>query len=271
MNIYPVFFAFLYTLYVIKYLSPKNQVEQIIKEAKRAKSNNERRIIIYSLEEMFLSAIKGGQGGNVRLYQDALTDIISIFTDIRANLNAKSKYESDHPLRIIPDVIERITSSMIDNDMSNLLHYNGHILRQLSGSKYNGNEIVGVEITSTIGHITKECMDNTRIIDLSNFCANFIMAADENDGLDTIFWGVRDLIEQLSKHPSKENVSYVFSQIVTDLQYLFDNVNVRNTSGAKRMVSFLENQKKLITICEESGNNNVAMEIRDIKRCISNK
>ncbi|MFA9466061.1 MAG: hypothetical protein ACERKN_17415 [Velocimicrobium sp.] len=268
-NIYPIFFAFIYTLYVIRYLSPKNQVEQIIRLAKKAKSNNERSIIIYSLEEMFLSAIKSGQGGNVRLYQNTLTDIISIFTDVHVDLNVKSKYKPDHPLRIIPDIIERITSSMIDNDMSNLLHFNGHILRQLSGSKYNGEDIVNVEIACSIGHITKECMDNTRLVDLNNFCANFIMGADEKDGLDTIFWGVRNLVEQLSNHPSKENVSYIFSAIVMDLQYLFDNVNVKNTSGVEQLVSFLENQKILIKICAERGNNNVFQGISDIRRSIT--
>ncbi len=270
-NVSPIFLAFLYTLYFVRYLSPKYQVEHIIKEAKRANTNEDRRIIIYSLEEMLLSAIKGGQGGNVRLYQDALSYVIEIFTDTNIELNARSKSEPDNPLRIIPGIIERIVSSMINNDMPNLLHYNGHILRQLSGSKYKKNEIVTVEISSAIGHIANACMDNSRLIDLSNFCANFIMCADDKNGLNTIFWSIHDLAKQLTKQSSEEDVSYIFSHIVNDLDYLLRNTNARHTPGAERIVSFIENQKGLIAICEASSNNRIEKQIKDIRRYIATK
>lgn len=265
-NIYPVFCAFIYTLYVIRYLSPKGQVDHIIREATKVRNNTDRCIIVYSLEELFLTAIKGGQGGNIRLYQDTLIQIIDIFTNTRTSLNAKSKYECDHPLRIIPDVIERITFSMIDNDMSNLLHFNGHILRQLCGSKYNGKEIVTVEISTAIRNIAIACLANGQIIDLCNFCANFVIPADESSGLHTIFWGMRDLIEQLPTHPSKKDILKVFSTIIMCFQDLFDKKEVISNPETERMVSFLESQKDLIAICENCGNKSVGMNIRNFRK-----
>jgi len=56
-----------------------------------------------------------------------------------------------------------------------------------------------------------------------------------------------------------------------DLQYLFDNENLKKNSEAESMVSFLESQKKLIVICAENGNNNVVKVIKEMRYCITNK
>ncbi|MDK2814029.1 MAG: hypothetical protein PWQ08_1284 [Clostridiales bacterium] len=269
-NVYPVFLAFLYIFYVIQYLTPEYQVKHIIREAKHANNNNERRSIVLSLEEMFLTSIKSGQGGNVRLYQNAFSEIISIFTNTKTKLNSRSKFEPDHPLRLIPDIMERITASLIDNDMNNLLHYNGHILRELSGSKYEGNNIVDVEIATAVENITSACMAHSCITDLSNFSANFIMCADEKSEISTIFWGTRFLINELSKYCSKE-ATYVFNHVVSDLRYLIDNVDIKNASEFEQMVSFLENQKSLINACAENSCNNIEKEIKDMKVYIHKK
>ena len=166
-NAYPIVLSISYVLFVIKSISPHNQVESLIRKAKAAPTNSFRAEVTYSLEEMTLSAIRNGQGGQVEECQNALRKLIDIFTNTKVELNSNSSQYPNHPLRIIPDIIERISYALVDNSMGNLMHFNGHILRELSGSRYDGESIVGVEIACVIEQIVLFCLEKHRIIENS--------------------------------------------------------------------------------------------------------
>lgn len=270
LNIYPLLFAFLYIYRVIRYLTPNYLAAHIIRQAKNAKTNYERRCIVYSLEEMILTSIKAGQGGNVCLYQDVFWEIISIFTNTRTELNSQSKFDPYHPLRIIPDIIERVASSLIDNGMNNLLHYNGHILRHLSGSKYNGTRIVDVEIALAVKHIARVCLAHSCTTDLSNFSADFIMCADESSDISTILWGTRHLIDVLCEAPAHE-AAYIFNDVISYLHHLIKKVDLEDGTEYKQMILYLESKKDFIQICAENVHNDSEKELRDMKDYINQK
>ncbi len=262
--------AFVYIYYVIRYLTPEYQAAHILRQAERAKDNEERRLVLYSLEEMMLTSVQAGQGGNVRLYQDAFSDIIAIYAHTKEELNAGSQWEPENPLRMLPDVIERITDSLIDHGMRNLLHFNGHILRELSGASYQGNAVVGVEIAVAVEHIATSCLERSCVIDLTNFCANFIWCADEEDNIDTILWGTRLLLERLSDDPSPAEIT-VFNSVVGDLRRLMEENELEDGFRYRQMAAYLKSRKKLIQACVESGQNYAEKGISEIQKLVDQK
>lgn len=200
LNIFPIIFAIYYVLLVIKMMSPTFQIKQLKETAKKSENNDERLMIIYSLEELFITSIRNGQGGNIRLLQNTLSEIIKIYSTTNTFLNKGSNQNPYHPLRIIPDIIERISFSLLDNDMNNLLHFHGHILRELSGTKYGNQQIVDVEIASAIESIGEICVEKNKIIDCKNFIANLVFCIDKTDSAGTILWGISMLIETLKNY-----------------------------------------------------------------------
>lgn len=200
LNIFPIIFAIYYVLLVIKMMSPTFQIKQLKETAKKSKNNDERLMIIYSLEELFITSIRNGQGGNIRLLQNTLSEIIKIYSTTNTFLNKGSNQNPYHPLRIIPAIIERISFSLLDNDMNNLLHFHGHILRELSSTKYGNQQIVDVEIASAIESIGEICVEKNKIIDCKNFIANLVFCIDKTDSTGTILWGISMLIETLKNY-----------------------------------------------------------------------
>lgn len=270
LNLYPLLFAFVYIYHVIRYLTPEHQAAHIVGQAERAKDNEERRYVLFSLEELMLTAIRAGQGGNVRLYQDAFSEITGIYAGTREELNANSKMQPNHPLRIIPDILERISFSLLDHDMQNLLHFNGHILRELTGARYQEERIVGVEIATAVENIGSACLERSRVTDLTNFCANFIWCAGEGDNLDTILWGTRLLLEKLSDEPSPAEIT-VFNSVVGDLRRLMEENEPENGFLYRRMASYLESRTGLIAACVRSGENYAEKGIREIRELVDRK
>lgn len=254
-NIYPIILAFALIFYVVRCMNPKYQVKQLISSARQAKNNDDRRDIIYAIEEMFLHAIQCGQGGTIRLLQNTISKVIAIYTETKQHLNKNCKYEPEHPLRIVPDIIERISFGLLDNDMSNLFHFNGHILRELSGSKCENDSIAGVEITISTKNILDKCLEKNCVSDLTNFCANFIMCADEDDDLDTILWSVESMLECLSKNTkSSDDTNEIFSSIITYLIYLCKDMTAREAFKRRRMKDVLKRQCVLWDNCQRCHN-----------------
>ena len=194
LNAYPVVMALVYVVFVIRTIAPRNQLSHLLKKAKKARDNTERADIVYAIEEIIVSAIRNGQGGYIRECQDALSDVIDIYSKGDDPLNCKSAHNPYHPLRILPDVIERISFSLVDNNMGNLLHYNGHILRELSGKRYAGKVISGVEVATAVEHIGIYCLEHKQLDDFYNFIANLVLCLDCNDSYSTVFWGCELLI-----------------------------------------------------------------------------
>lgn len=194
LNTYPVVMALIYVIFVIRTIAPRNQLSHLLKKAKKARDNTERADIVYAIEEITVSAIRNGQGGYIRECQDALSDVIDIYSKGDDPLNCKSAHNPYHPLRILPDVIERISFSLVDNNMGNLLHYNGHILRELSGKRYAGKVISGVEVATAVKHIGIYCLEHKQLDDFYNFIANLVLCLDCNDSYSTVFWGCKLLI-----------------------------------------------------------------------------
>ncbi len=267
LNVYPLTFAFTYILFVIKSITPQNQLLKILENAKKATTNDERCNVIYSLEEMCLSAIQHGQGGYVHSCQDAFSEIIKIYTTSRIELNSNSSHHPDNPLRTLPDIIERISYSMIDNNMQNLLHFNGHVLRELSSARYDGKRIVGVEIASAIEHIGIYCIEKRKITDINNFIANAIFCLDKNNSANTMFWGCKLLINSCQNYIelyTRETLE-VLEEIYTCVDYSIENENVRPKDGVF-IIDFLcaqtwlnpychkNNSKKIPTIIEKLSN-----------------
>lgn len=269
-NLYPMVLAFVYIYYVIRYLTPEYQASHILRQAERAKDNEERCLVLYSLEEMMLTSIQAGQGGNVRLYQNAFSDLVAIYAHTKEELNAGSQLEPENPLRLIPDVIERITDSLIDHGMRNLLHFNGHILRELSGASYQGSAVVEVEIAMAVEHIAASCLERSCVNDLTNFCANFIWYADEEDNIDTILWGTRLLLERLSDDPSPAEIT-VFDSVVWDLCRLMKENELEDGVWYRQMADYLKSRKKLIQACVESGQNYAERRISEIQELVDRK
>lgn len=258
LNAYPVVFSVGYVLFVIKSISPHNQVAFLIKKAKEASTNSLRSEIVYSLEEMFLAAIRNGQGGQVRECQNALCALIDIFSDTKSELNENSGHYPEHPLRIIPNITERVCFALIDNGMSNLLHFNGHVLRELSGKRYDGKRIVGVEIASAIEHIGLYCLEKQRITDAKNFIADAIYCIDEKNSADTMFWGCKLLINEL-KFRMFDNPFGVLSlveEVFVGIKYVLENENIASQTS-KAIVSYIEKQTWVVEHCEEYGFNNI--------------
>lgn len=254
LNVYPLTFAFIYILFVIKSITPQNQLLKILENAKKANTNDERCNVIYSLEEMCLSAVQHGQGGYAHSCQDTFSEIIKIYTTSHIGLNTHSSYHPDNPLRIMPDIIERISYSMIDNNMQNLLHFNGHILRELSGARYDGKRIVGVEIATAIEHIGIYCIEKRKITDIKNFIANAIFCLDKNNSADTMFWGCKLLMNSCQNYIelyTRETLE-VIEEIYKCVDYSIENENVRPKDGVL-IIDFLCNQTWLKPYCENNS------------------
>lgn len=194
LNTYPVVMALIYVVFVIRTIAPRNQLAHLLKKAQKATNNVERADIVYAVEEITTSAIRNGQGGYIRECQNALSDIMNIYSDEDDPLNCESSHNPSHPLRILPDVIERISYSLVDNNMGNLLHYNGHILRELSGKRYAGKVISDVEVATAVEHIGIYCLEHKQLDDFYNFIANLVLCLDCNDSYSTVFWGCELLI-----------------------------------------------------------------------------
>lgn len=269
LNIYPLLFAFVYIFFAIQYVTPTNQVKRIIRAAKAAKNNEERRRVVFALEEMVLTAIKSGQGGNAKRYIDVFSEIIEIFLTTKTSLNSNSSQEPSNPLRTIPDVIERIAANLVDNDMNNILHYTGHILRELSGSKYEGKTIVDVEIAIAAENIAKKCLEKKNISDLTNFSANFIMCADENANLHTVFWGAEMMIDILD--PSiPEIASDVFWHIINDIHYCIMHSSSTEHKTISRTIDMIEKKTTLIDTLSDVQVKTLSKRIDEMRQHIQN-
>lgn len=194
LNTYPVVMALIYVVFVIRTIAPRNQLSHLFKKAKKAINNAERADIVYAVEEITISAIRNGQGGYIRECQNVLSDIMNIYSEDDDPMNRDSSRNPSHPLRILPDVIERISYSLVDNNMGNLLHYNGHLLRELSGKRYDGKVIAGVEVATAVEHIGIYCLEKKHLDDFYNFIANLVLCLDCNDSYSTVFWGCELLI-----------------------------------------------------------------------------
>lgn len=246
LNIYPLAVSFKYVLFVINSINPTNQLLKILERAKKAKTNNERLSVIYSLEEICLSAIQHGQGGYVNSCQDVFDEIIEIFSTTYIELNKNSSSDPKNPLRIIPDIIERISYSMVDNNMQNLVHFNGHILRNLSGVRYDGRRIVGVEIACSIEHIGVYCIEKRKITDIKNFIANAIFCIDDKNSASTMFWGCKLLVEEcqrLIESYDRETLD-VIEEIFTCIDYVIENKEA-NAKDCLSIIDFLCSQEWL--------------------------
>lgn len=257
-NAYPIVFSISYVLFVIKSISPHNQVASLIRKAEVADTNSFRAEVTYSLEEMFLAAIRNGQGGQVRECQDALCKLIDIFSNTKRELNENSARHPEHPLRIMPDIIERISYALVDNSMGNLLHFNGHILRELSGSRYDGKRIVGVEIASAIEHIVLFCLEKHRITDAKNFIANAVFCIDEENCASTMFWGCELLIDRLRARLSDnplETLSLI-EEIFVSIHYVLEHESI-DTKTCKRIISYIEKQAWVVEHCKAYGFNKI--------------
>lgn len=219
LNTYPVAMALIYVVFVIRTITPRSQLSHLLKKAKKATNNAERADIVYAIEEIIISAVRNGQGGYIRECQDALSDVIDIYSSGDDPLNCKFAHNPSHPLRILPDVIERISYSLVDNNMGNLLHYNGHILRKLSGKRYAGKVISGVEVASAIEHIGIYCLEHKQLDDFYNFIADVVFCLNSNNSYSTVFWGCKLLITaakaRIEAHPveSLKLIRYVINNI----------------------------------------------------------
>ncbi len=258
LNIYPLALALKYVMFVIKSITPQNQLSKLLENATKATTNKERLDVIYSLEEMCLSAIQHGQGGYVRSCQDKFEQIIEIYSQTHVELNKNSAHYPDNPLRILPNIIERISYSLVDNNMQNLLHFNGHILRELSGARYYDIKIVDVEIASAIEHIGLYCIERRKITDIKNFIANAVFCLDKTNSADTMFWGCRMLINsctELVKLFPYETLE-IIEEIFTCVDYSIENEGVYPKDGVS-MIDFLCSQEWLNTYYEKNGSKTV--------------
>ena len=269
-NIYPLAFSFKYVLFVINSITPRNQLLKILENAKKATTNKERLSVVYSLEEICLSAIQHGQGGYVRSCQDIFQEIIEIYSTSQVELNKDSAHHPDNPLRTIPDIIERITYSMIDNNMQNLVHFNGHILRELSVAKYNKSKIVDVEIAVAIEHIGTYCIEKRKITDIKNFIANSIYFIDETNSASTMLWGCKLLIKKcqhLVESYTQETLE-VIEEIFTCVEYIVKNEDIPSEDSIL-IINFLCNQS-WITEYFQKHNSKEMLTIIDSFKNISN-
>lgn len=194
LNTYPAVMALIYVVFVIRTIAPRSQLSHLLKKARKAADNTERANIIYAIEEIMISAIRNGQGGYIRECQNTLSDIMNAYSKDDDPLNCDSGCNPSHPLRILPDVIERISFSLVDNNMGNLLHFNGHILRKLSGKRYDRKVIADVEVATAIEHIGIYCLEHKQLDDFYNFIADVVFCLDSNNSYSTVFWGCKLLI-----------------------------------------------------------------------------
>jgi len=265
LNTYPILFSIIYILFVIKSIFPHNQVATLIQKAKEASTNSARSEIVYSLEEMFLAAIQNGQGGLVRECQNAFRELINIFSETKIELNKDSAYDPEHPLRILPDIIERVCYSLVDNGMGNLLHFNGHTLRELSGKCYDGKRIVGVEIASAFENICLYCLEKHRITDAKNFIANAIFCIDEEDSASTMFWGCEMLMKslrvQLEDNP--KGVLSLIKEMLVSIKYALKNESI--PSRARReIIDYVAKQSWTIESCKEHSFQDISELLSEI-------
>jgi len=220
LNTYPVVMALIYVVFVIRTIAPRNQLLHLLKKARKATNNAERTDIVYAIEEIIISAIRNGQGGYIGECQDALSDVIDLYSREDDPLNCKFTHNPSHPLRILPDVIERISFSLVDNNMGNLLHYNGHILRKLSGKRYAGKVISGVEVASAIEHIGIYCLEHKQLDDFYNFIADVVFCLDSDNSYSTVFWGCKLLITS-----AKTRIEANPAETLTLIRYVINNIS----------------------------------------------
>lgn len=255
LNTYPIVLSLVYVIFVINTISPHSQVRHLVDKAGQSITNEERREIAYSLEEMFLSAIRNGQGGQIRECQNAMCKIIDIFAIQHSELNLNSGHYPDHPLRIVPDIIERISYALIDNNMNNLLHYNGHLLRELSGKRYNDTAIVGVETARAINNIGVYCLEKGKMSDLHNFLANAVLCLDNNNSYSTVFWGCKMLIESAKAYLEKNphNTLTLIENILEEIDCALGHDDIPSRPKSD-MIGYLQKQSWL-GLCSTQYNN----------------
>lgn len=265
LNTYPILFSIIYILFVIKSISPHNQVTSLIQKATEASTNSARAEIVYSLEEMLLAAIRNGQGGLVRECQDVLRKLIYIFSETNVKLNKDSAHHPDHPLRILPDITERVCYSLVDNGMGNLLHFNGHVLRELSGKCYDGKRIVGVEIASAIEHICLYCLEKHHITDAKNFIADAIYCIDEESSASTMFWGCKMLIESLSAQLADNPIGALslIEEIFIGIKHVLKHEDIPSRESGE-IIDYIKKQSWIIENCNEHGFNDIPKLLNDI-------
>ncbi len=269
LNIYPLSLSLKYILYVINSISPQNQLKRLIQKAKIVQSNEERLDIIYSLEEICLSAIRNGQGGYIRSCQERLQEIVDIYSTTYVELNEKSHEYPDNPLRIIPNIVERISYSMFDHNMQNLVHYNGHILRELSGAKYDDRRIVNVEIASAIKNISIYGIEQRKTTDVYNFVANAIYCIDESNSASTLFWGCKLLIiaceDCIDINP--RDTLRIIEEIFECVDFAIKNKTLRPKNGVL-MIDFLLTQSWLKPYYEKYDSKKIISvidKLRDVR------
>ena len=141
---------------------------------------------------------------------------------------------------------------MIDNNMQNLVHFNGHILRELSGARCNGKRIVGVEIACAIKSIGVYCIEKRRVTDISNFIANAVYCIDKDNSASTMLWGCELLIKACQNYIAdypRETLA-VIEEILTCIDYAIKNNEVR-PKNCVLIIDFLLKQRWITPYCKE--------------------
>ncbi len=268
LNTYPIVMALIYVVFVIQTIAPRSQLSHLLKKAQKAATNKERSDIIFALEEITISAVRNGQGGYIRECQDAISDIMNIYACGDDPLNYDSGQNPSHPLRILPDVIERISFSLIDNNMGNLLHYNGHLLRELSGKRYTGTVIADVEVASAIEHIGVYCLEHKQLDDLHNFVANTVFCLDSSNSYSTVFWGCELLI-----NAAKDRFEADPANTLKLIRDVLDNIShaVTHKDIPERSRLYIIDHIKSLSWLKESAEQYNCNEIQDLMDKITTK
>lgn len=211
-----------YVVVVIKWLRPETIFEMLGHSARQANSNEERLAIILSLEELTLKAIQKGYSSTTKKAIKLIVDIVDIYSVEKTNLNVDAKFNTEHPLRVLPSSIARIVKYLSKNDMEDLIHFTAYALAKLCIiSKCEGFDYdFPVETSSAMSNIIRECLQKSLESAAYNFIANISYAPEDEDNVENIAYCMKSIIEEALKH---ENSEYVISQVIRGYSNLAEN------------------------------------------------
>lgn len=155
---------------VMLLLLPGEILKELVKQAEKADTNEERLYVVQSLEELAVSVISRHRISAVRPVIEAYADITDIFTLRLPELNA-GVMEMMHPVREIPRSYWRVAINLLNSDMDNLMFYTAGSIAGIARASNlcDEREFLGNQISSIIVRIVDKCVQERKIEPAINF------------------------------------------------------------------------------------------------------
>ncbi|MGE5404684.1 MAG: hypothetical protein ACM3PP_07075 [Candidatus Saccharibacteria bacterium] len=170
---------------IMRQLQPEETVKEIVEQAAKASTNEERWYVVQSLEELAVSMISKHRISVVRPILKAYADIMITFTQTRIDLNAGIINDINHPVREIPKSFWRVVVSLLHADIDNMMYNIADTISTIAVScqRCEDSDFLGRHTCSIASKISEECLKMGKIDPAVNFVRHLPLPDEQESAL----------------------------------------------------------------------------------------